>query len=264
MELWLQTRGLTSDYAFLGEAPPERWWTKTAYQSATSFELPTLILERYSVGKWRCFVSAIPSRRRDRVNTRIRYSLVLQGSCADQEILFKLLGHVLEVFRTNPVVENSLLTDLLDDLIRDKADEWLSCATKEVKQCVNLLERKMAQLQDLPLKRELSDQLQKFLTGTRESAQLIAMFNFIASEDSPSVAELRTLWNFSQGNILLLASPVDGGNIDNIFLVKAPPMSVSVPNVTDDRKKTTQRYFTFCFLGFVIIVTILIGCLVAR
>ena len=46
--LYIQTRGKTIDYRFLLQAPQEPWWT--SYEKDTSFEYPTLIIERDSRG----------------------------------------------------------------------------------------------------------------------------------------------------------------------------------------------------------------------
>lgn len=78
MRVYVQTRGITADYAFLGAAPASRWWLE--FRDATSFEQPTLIIKGEQ-GEWRCYLSGIPSRRTDRVGTAIRYTIVLEGRC---------------------------------------------------------------------------------------------------------------------------------------------------------------------------------------
>ena len=80
MRAYVQTRGTTADYAFLGAAPASRWWH--AFRDATSFELPTLIVNGEQ-GQWRCYLSGITSRRTDRVGTAIRYTIVLEGRCGE-------------------------------------------------------------------------------------------------------------------------------------------------------------------------------------
>lgn len=76
MRVYVQTRGTTADYTFLGAAPASRWWL--AFRESTSFEQPTVIVS-CSRGEWRCYLSGIPSRRTDRVGTAIRYTVVLEG-----------------------------------------------------------------------------------------------------------------------------------------------------------------------------------------
>lgn len=80
MRVYVQTRGTTADYAFLGAAPASRWWL--AFRDATSFEQPTLIVSG-DRDEWRCYLSGIPSRRTDRVGTTIRYTFVLEGRCGE-------------------------------------------------------------------------------------------------------------------------------------------------------------------------------------
>jgi len=82
--IFVQTRGeaRAADYGFLGVEPDEPWWR--SYREYTSFELPTLLL--HSSGQaWRAWLSGIRSARRDAVGTTVRFTVVLQGDCADNE-----------------------------------------------------------------------------------------------------------------------------------------------------------------------------------
>ena len=80
MQFYLQTRGRSLDYAFLGEAPKEIWWSQ--YRNVTRSEDPTILV--HSDGRsWRIYLSGISSRRKDRVGTTIRYTLLIEGECAD-------------------------------------------------------------------------------------------------------------------------------------------------------------------------------------
>lgn len=80
MKAYLQTRGISADYAFLGAAPPNRWWLD--FRDATSFEQPTVIV-RSEPGGWCCYLSGIHSLRTDRVGTAIRYTVILEGQCGE-------------------------------------------------------------------------------------------------------------------------------------------------------------------------------------
>jgi len=80
VRVYVQTRGSTADYAFLGGAPSTRWWL--AFRDSTSFEKPTLIVSG-DRREWRCYLSGIGSQRTDRVGTAIRYTIVLEGRCGD-------------------------------------------------------------------------------------------------------------------------------------------------------------------------------------
>lgn len=76
MAIFLQTRGRTTDYAFLGPAPQERWWTR--FEQRTTLEQPTIIIESPD-GRLRAYFSGIQSpSRRDRVGTVIRYTVVVE------------------------------------------------------------------------------------------------------------------------------------------------------------------------------------------
>lgn len=74
-QIFIQTRGTSIDYKFLIKSPSPTWWRD--YRDLTSFEDPTLIIENID-GSPRIYLSAIPSERKDRVNTRIRYTLVVE------------------------------------------------------------------------------------------------------------------------------------------------------------------------------------------
>lgn len=80
MRVFVQTRGRTLDYRFLGLPPAELWWLK--FQPYTSFEKPTLIVS--SDGRrWRAYFSGISSARLDRDKATIRYSLALEDAARD-------------------------------------------------------------------------------------------------------------------------------------------------------------------------------------
>lgn len=110
IRFYLQTRGKTIDYCFLYEAPSSDWWRY--YADYTLFEDKTIILERLIDGKGGLYLSGIPSSRRDRVNTIIRYTLVAEF---DQD-----KGR--EIF---PLVERFLLDDCCksSNVLGDKLDE---------------------------------------------------------------------------------------------------------------------------------------------
>lgn len=80
MTFHVQTRGRTADYAFVGTAPSASWWRE--FQDFTSFESPTVLVQADG-RRWKAYLSAIPSTRRDRVGTAIRYTLVADGSTSE-------------------------------------------------------------------------------------------------------------------------------------------------------------------------------------
>lgn len=80
MQIHIETRGRTADYAFLGAPPSERWWLD--FRDFTSFEQPTILVVSDGA-RWRSYVSGIPSARRDRVGTTIYYAVVASGLVSD-------------------------------------------------------------------------------------------------------------------------------------------------------------------------------------
>jgi hypothetical protein len=81
VKIFLRTRGRNNDYQFLGEEPEQSWWR--SYANFTSFEEPSALL-RADGHQWSLYLSAIPSARRDRVSTPIRWTLAAEGMCGPQ------------------------------------------------------------------------------------------------------------------------------------------------------------------------------------
>lgn len=236
MEIYLQTRGITHDYAFLGKVPPEYWWSTPLYKDATSFEQPSLILERLLDGGWRCFISAIPSARRDRVNTRIRYSLVINGKEPDQRLLRKLLAYVLDIFRSNLVSENNPLTKQLDDIVGDHADEWLRGSPEQTQPHIDKLKERLDQLPSLTREPRLNKELEGLLTNAPNSPRIAAILNFIGKDNTPLTSHLRSQLKPSQGKILILESPVAGGKLDKYFVLSSSRHNLTTENAASTRQ----------------------------
>jgi hypothetical protein len=76
MEFYVMTRGVYDDYAFIGNRPAEEWWNK--FSTWTVFEEFTIIVSQTPKGHFRLYVSGIPSQRKDKHNTQIRYALALE------------------------------------------------------------------------------------------------------------------------------------------------------------------------------------------
>lgn len=226
MKIYLQTRGLAHDYAFLGDTPPDYWWAVPFYKDATSFEQPSLILEcgKPQAGEWRCFISAIPSDRRDCVKTRIRYSIALSGDGgSDKDVLLKLLAAVLNIFNKNPVSEVNLLTKFLDKKVGEHADELFGVNSEQL-QIQGRINDLVAGFDGLdPCPDELSKlhrQLRQLLTNTQNSPRRAVMLNFIGEEDDPSAKHLQSQVKVSDGKILILPSPVAGGQLRKYFFME--------------------------------------------
>lgn len=131
MRINIRTRGRTTDYTFLGEAPASSWWSD--FGASTSFERPTLLLVSDEQGI-RCFLSGIPSTtRRDRVGSVIRYTLVLTYGEADREQeqagILKLVQAFLEMAaggqagRLSAVLDKHFDEECVERLINSGGDE---------------------------------------------------------------------------------------------------------------------------------------------
>lgn len=267
MKIWLQTRGITRDYAFLGKIPPERWWASTPYKDATSFELPSLIFEWYEPDKWHCFISGIPSTRRDRVNTPIRYSLALDGSDTENDIkmLRKLLTHVLYIFHSNPAVENTALTKIFDETLGNETDDLLDEDKKTAQELVDDLSEKFDNLtvfncDDVFQKNKekiLLKNLEDIFNRAQNSARSAVMLNFIASNEDPLVIDLRSHLDANKGKVLVMPSPVAGGKISDTFLI-TPPL-VQPPVKGDDSSNTEKRIASSQKLVMSVVMLVLLG-----
>ncbi|SHM37288.1 hypothetical protein [Cryptosporangium aurantiacum] len=111
MRIHLMTRGLTDDYRFLGDAPAEQRWT--AFGRLTSFDHRSLLLRGGPDGWW-LYLSAIPSVRRDRTDTVIRYTTVLTGAASEDTS--RVAGLVREwLSQGETPAEPGVLSGLLDE-----------------------------------------------------------------------------------------------------------------------------------------------------
>lgn len=110
MPLYIQTRSTGMDYDFLGKRPAQAWWS-TVYGRFSAFEDFTLLLEVAVPGQWRAYLGGIPSGRRDRVGTPIRYTLVGEGNLGDDDARFfyKLLYVFLHDYNQSTLESNLAL-----------------------------------------------------------------------------------------------------------------------------------------------------------
>lgn len=121
MKIFVQTRGRATDYAFLADAPTNRWWLD--FRDGTSFEQPTLIVSG-DKKTWHCFLSGIPSSRVDRVGTTVRYSIVVEGSCQskDEKVLNLIAAWLEDTTSSTP---NGLVQEALDNAFDEATVERL-------------------------------------------------------------------------------------------------------------------------------------------
>ena len=145
MKRFIQTRGKAVDYRFLGHSPDRPWWHD--FRSWTSFEKPTLLVTSRN-GCWRLYLSGIPSARLDRVNTTIRYTMVLEGAARDpinEEASKVAAAWVADA--ASPA-EDSVLQRALDEvlpeelverLLHDRSDDAASEAAKQLQLAIGRL-----------------------------------------------------------------------------------------------------------------------------
>ena len=126
--IYLQTRGTNRDYTFLGQTPPEQvrnWWL--AYGNYTAFEDRTFLMESNSEGV-RIYLSAIPSTRKDKVRSTIRYTLVIEkarneGAVENGKISNESILKLTHLWLKNP----TKLSEKLDQVFTsDFVDEAIS------------------------------------------------------------------------------------------------------------------------------------------
>lgn len=122
MKIYIQTRGTHRDYTFLGDAPDSNWWTH--YGQFTAFEDPTLLVESDG-SEWNVYLSAIPSVRKDRVRTPIRYTLVLKGEAKEEDVFIAL-----EIIQQWLVDKNELQAKIDRIFEQDFVDDALSAKDK--------------------------------------------------------------------------------------------------------------------------------------
>jgi len=89
MQMFIQTRGRTVDYRFLGQAPDRPWWHD--YDNHTILEKPTILVRSTDAG-WEVYLGGIASGRTDLAGRAIRFTLVIaDGQPADAERVLPLL-----------------------------------------------------------------------------------------------------------------------------------------------------------------------------
>lgn len=136
MRQYINTRSITKDYRYLGEKPDNAWLG--AYTELTSFEHPTIIFEK-NYETFRLFLSGMPSTRKDKVGTNIRYSFLFTGNTDEYTKLSGLVSawataiddpsHIAqklgELYDEN-AVSQMIESDTFDDTAQKQLDDWLS------------------------------------------------------------------------------------------------------------------------------------------
>lgn len=117
LEVWLETRGLSTDYRWIG-GEPDPWWRR--YTRWSRMEVCTVLVE-----PGRFIISGIWSpTRRDRTNTPIRYAIAGEVSSeAGRDLALCLLHGVQTAFDGRGRLE--ALGRLLDAAAGERVEEWL-------------------------------------------------------------------------------------------------------------------------------------------
>jgi hypothetical protein len=143
------TRGTSKDYTFIGETP-EEWWSE--YKKWTFAEYPSLIfIFNTSEKLWRLYMSGIPSERKDRVSTTIRYTLILESERIDKEELNKILtisGYWIKDISKLKLAprSSSKLGSLFDQVFtKEYVDDQLHCLAPDKKDA-ETLEQKISNI----------------------------------------------------------------------------------------------------------------------
>jgi hypothetical protein len=137
MNIYIQTRSVTRDYQFLGNSPMNSWWV--AYKDYTSFEHPTIIVEGDTYKQWRVYLSGMSSSRLDKVNTPIRYTLILEDT---QSIHDSDLPQVLGLIQA---WAKAIYDDKAKDKLRNNLDNLFS--TEDVDTYFSSLDRAKEQIE---------------------------------------------------------------------------------------------------------------------
>lgn len=137
-EFYLQTRGKTIDYRFLYKSPRTDWWLD--YAEYILFEDRTIILERLSNEKGRLYLSGIPSKHRDRVNTVIRYTLVTEFDQGSE------LRPLVEEFLKDCREDGKKIAKLLDKISEEAIEDALRSLERSDKKHKKEISEKMKHL----------------------------------------------------------------------------------------------------------------------
>lgn len=135
MKQYVNTRSITKDYRYLGEKPDNAWLG--AYSELTSFEHPTIIFEKEHE-TFHLFLSGMPSTRKDKVGTNIRYSFLFTGNTDEYTKLSGLVSawaraidnpnHITQklgkLYDEN-AVSQMIESDTFDDTAQKQLDDWL-------------------------------------------------------------------------------------------------------------------------------------------
>jgi hypothetical protein len=202
--IYVETRTRYHDYRFLGSTPSEYWWTE--YRDKTSFE-DTTILVHYENNKLKFYLSAIPSNRKDKVNTIIRYTIVIEGDYNNELgiLVSEICRDVLEQSKNSNKIKG-----ILDDLFDEDCIEKMIAKNNNIE----LLDRKFDELKKNLNKSFVVSIESNRLSSDEEKIYLLDRNNGESLEDFyNSIREINPSSNKSQKTLYLnLINSIDKEN----------------------------------------------------
>jgi len=175
--LYLQTRSRTDDYRFVGPQPSSGWWSAF---SETKLERPSLIVISRKGKDWKCLLSGIPSVRRDRVGTVIRYTLVIEGNSTGGTGAETFIGRWLDDLARNFV--DGTLQSVLDEQFDEETVERITAieaagedAVEEVSRLLSIVSERLAELAGSAVTHSPSSTPQNWLGSTSSSTAIAAL-----------------------------------------------------------------------------------------
>lgn len=281
MRVYIQTRGKTVDYSFLGKAPIEHWWLH--FRDATSFEKPTLILQA-DKKTWKCFLSGIPSNRKDRVGTTIRYTLVLEGDCKEftndeDKIISPLVISWLKDASTEltgttikNILDSALTEDIVEHFFKSRTDNSIILEVEDI------LKNKLNSLKESDIKSnasryvdeswigsiflekslvEIGYRVQHLLNGNLAGA--VGLFNLLGT--SAEVTDFAKSIKLESIVALIIPSPLD--NISSIETIElaSPKKRISHAETSPQisKQKTECKSITTPMIVVGIALTLVVG-----
>lgn len=267
MDMYIMTRGTHIDYMFLGSEPQKAWWTN--FREWTAFEYPTIIFVPDKRGS-KLYLSGIPSQRKDRVKTPIRYTLIF-------EKLFKE-----DIERILNLVK-SWLNDIISsdgDPISSEVGEFLD--KKFTKEYIDNILLRLKKITKDNEKISIQDEITNKISDIFEYN-----YTYIEAKNDHWVCvsgKEKKEWitfvkEIEQMNTVVYLNLTDERNIHNIFTIyqkililtrkedKIMPIDNNsiydkiktfVSERMEDGEKVIKRYFMFIFLAVSIILNLIL------
>lgn len=250
MKIYLQTRGLVTDYGFLGRAPDERWWL--VYREFTSYERPTILVSSEG-STWRVYASGLTSSRRDRVTTPIRYTMVLEGGPGEGEdlatgLIAAWMADTLEKPGTmRAALDQQFPEAIVERLMNDVSTEAYEEVKRRVRKALESLPAHDAlqnadrlpwvgAMQDSVARRAFLEHVAALLRGTQGAALMV---NLVGTPDE--AMPIRDQHPGADKLAILIDDPQRKLGSDLVPLPKKKASNQAPPSDRTTRRTTPQR-----------------------